>query len=76
MPNSDAFGYKKFGGGVRWFLGFFRAIRYEAAGLKKVPGYIKLGRSVRDIPSRTFECGFQEKIAKGEKLLEGAKFSV
>jgi hypothetical protein len=73
MPNSDAFGYKKFGGGVRWFLGFFRAIRYEAAGLKKVPGYIKLGRSERCVPQRSFECGFREKIARSEKVARRSK---
>ena len=37
-----------------WFLGFFRAVRYKAAGLKKVPGYIKLGRSGRHVPWRPF----------------------
>ena len=73
MPNSDASGYKILEGGVIWFLGFFRAVRYEATGLKKVPGYIKLGRSVRDVPSRTFEYGFREKIARSEKVARRSK---
>lgn len=73
MPNSDAPGYEIFWGGVIWFSGFFRAVRYEAAGLKKVPGYIKLGRSVRDVPSRTFEYGFREKIARSEKVARRSK---
>jgi hypothetical protein len=40
MLKSDAFGYENFEGGVIWFSGFFRAVRYEAVRTKKVPGYI------------------------------------
>lgn len=62
MSKFDACGYEIFEGGVVWFLGFFRAVRYEAAGLKKVPGYIKLGRSGRHAPWRPFEGEFQENL--------------
>ena len=40
MPNSDAFGYEIFEGGVVWFLGKSWAGAQAVAGLKKVPGYI------------------------------------
>lgn len=73
MPNSDAPGYEIFWGGVLWFSGFFRAVRYEAAGLKKVPGYIKLGRSGRHVPWRPFEGEFWEKIARSEKVARWSK---
>jgi hypothetical protein len=73
MPKSDAFGYENFWGGVSEFLGFFRAVRYEAAGLKKVPGYIKLGRTERHVPRRSFEGEFWEKIARGEKVARRSK---
>ena len=56
-----------------WFLGFFRAVRYKAAGLKKVPGYIKLGRSGRHAPWRPFEGEFWEKIARSEKVARKSK---
>lgn len=64
MPNFNACGYEIFWGGVIWFSGKSWEAEKPAAGLKKVPGYIKLGRSVRDVPSRTFECGFREIFGK------------
>ena len=65
MSNSDAPGYEIFWGGVLWFLGFFRAVRYEAVRTKKVPGYIKLGRSGRHVPWRPslrLAAAFQENL--------------
>lgn len=76
MPNSDAFEYKKFWGGVMRFLGIFRKVEKPAAGLKKVPGYIKLGRSEAEVPRRSCEEGFGKKLRGVKKLLDGAKFSV
>ena len=64
MPNSDAPGYEIFWGGVLWFLGKSWEAEKPAAGLKKVPGYIKLGRSGRHVPWRPFECGFREIFGK------------
>ena len=73
MPKFDAPGYEIFWGwGVR-VSGFFRAVRYEAAGLKKVPGYIKLGRSGRHVPWRPCERSFREKIARSEKVARRSK---
>lgn len=54
MPNSDAPGYKIFEGGVVWFLGKYRKVEKPVARTKKVPGYIKLGRSGRHAPWRPF----------------------
>ena len=45
MPNFDALGYEIFEGGVMWFLGKSWTDVQAVAGTKKVPGYIKLGRS-------------------------------
>ena len=73
MSKSDAPGYKIFEGGVMWFLGKSQADAKPVAGLKKVPGYIQLGRSVRDVPSRTFEGEFWEKIARDEKVARRSK---
>ena len=61
MLKSDASGYEKNWGWVGRFSGFLRKGRYEVARTKKVPRYIKLGRTVRDVPSRTFEGEFREK---------------
>ena len=61
MPKSDASGYKKNWGGVSEFSGKYRKVEKPVARTKKVPRYIKLGRTVRDVPSRTFEREFREK---------------
>ena len=61
MPKSDAFRYKKNWGGVSEFSGKCGFDAKPVARTKKVPGYIKLGRTVRDVPSRTFEREFREK---------------
>ena len=42
MPNSDAPGYEIFWGWRVKFLGKYKTVEKPAAGLKKVPGYIKL----------------------------------
>jgi hypothetical protein len=64
MPNSDACGYKIFWGGVVWFLGKYRKAEKPAARTKKVPGFIKLGRSERRNPRRSFEGEFWEIFGK------------
>jgi hypothetical protein len=53
MPKSDACGYEIFEGGVIWFSGKSWEAEKSAAGLKKVPGYIRLGRSERRNPRRS-----------------------
>ena len=53
---------KFFGGGVAWFLGKYKTVEKLVARTKKVPGYIKLGRSGRHVPWRPFECGFWENL--------------
>ena len=73
MPNFDAPGYEIFWGEVIWFSGKIWKAEKPVAGLKKVPGYIQLGRSVRDVPSRTFEGEFWEKIARDEKVARRSK---
>lgn len=73
MLKSDAFEYKKFWGGVMRFSGIFRKVEKPAAGLKKVPGYIKLGRSDAKNPWRSCEEEFREKIARGEKVARWSK---
>ena len=45
MPNSDAPGYEIFWGGVMRFSGKIWKAEKPVARTKKVPGYIKLGRS-------------------------------
>ena len=63
MSNSDAFGYKIFWGWRERFSGKYKKAEKPVARTKKVPGYIKLGRSGRHAPWRPFEFGFREKIA-------------
>ena len=62
MLKFDACKYKIFEGGVMWFLGKYRKAEKPVAGLKKVPGYIKLGRSGRHAPWRPFEGEFWENL--------------
>lgn len=73
MLKSDAFGYKIFEGGVMQFSGKYRKAEKPAAGLKKVPGYTKLGRSEAEVPRRSCEAEFREKIARGEKVARWSK---
>jgi hypothetical protein len=46
------------------FSGIFRKVEKPAAGLRKVPGYIKLGRTSRHNPWRPFEGEFWENFEK------------
>ena len=62
MSKFDAFGYENFEGGVMWFLGKSWVDEKSAAGTKKVPGYIKLGRSGRHAPWRPCERSFRENL--------------
>ena len=54
MPKSDAFEYEIFEGGVMQFSGKYGKAEKPVARTKKVPGYIKLGRSGRRVPWRPF----------------------
>ena len=54
MPKSDAPGHEIFWGGVIWFSGKIWKAEKPVARTKKVPGYIKLGRSGRHAPWRPF----------------------
>jgi hypothetical protein len=65
MLKSDAFGYENFESGVAWFLGKYKTVEKPVARTKKVPGYIKLGRSGRHAPWRPFlrlAAAFQENL--------------
>lgn len=62
MPKSDAPGYEIFEGGVTWFLGKSWTDVQAVVRTKKVPGYIKLGRSGRHAPWRPCEEEFQENL--------------
>ena len=73
MPNSNAFKYEIFWGWKGRFSGKYKKAEKPVAGLKKVPGYIKLGRSGRHVPWRPFECGFREKIARSKKVARRSK---
>lgn len=62
MPNSDGSGYENFWGWRGKFLGKYKTVEKPVARAKKVPGYIKLGRSGRHVPWRPFEEEFQENL--------------
>ena len=43
-------------------MGKYKTVEKPVVRTKKVPGYIKLGRSVRDVPWRPFEEEFWENL--------------
>ena len=63
-------------GGVSEFSGKYRKVEKPVARTKKVPRYIKLGRSGRHAPWRPFlrfAAEFREKIARGKKVARRRK---